>query len=89
MTSSAASSSLTAIVPISAATALPTVALRIVAVMKGPISRAMLTATMMPIWSCWPMRESSMPVWRATIMPMKSPTSRITCRTPTPPLYMW
>ena len=54
MTSRALNSSLTAMVPISAARALPTVALKMIAVINGPISRAMVTATTMPTWFCWP-----------------------------------
>ena len=60
------------------------VAARTTAVMKGPISRVMLAATMVPIWSCCPNLESSMPVCRDTIIPMKRPTSSTTCRLRTP-----
>ena len=65
-------------VPSSAASALPVVAARTIAVMKGPISRVMLAATMVPIWSSWPNFASSIPVCSATIIPMKRPTSSTT-----------
>ena len=48
----AESSSLTDIVPISAASPAPTVAARMIEAMNGPISRAIEAATIVPMLSC-------------------------------------
>ena len=78
-------SSETDIVASSAARAEPVVAARIVAVMKGPISRTIARETIVPIRSCWLQRASSSPVWRERIIPEKQPTRRTTWKTRTLP----
>jgi len=87
ITSNAVISSETFIVPISAAMAEPTIADRMIAVMKGPISRHIVIAASVPIWSPAPNFLSSMPLCRERIIPAKNATIRVTGSARTPTAY--
>ena len=76
--SSAAISSLTFIVPISAAIAEPTHAARLMPHANGPISLRSVSITAAPRYISWLKRLSSSPTWSARIMPMKSETTVMT-----------
>ncbi len=78
MISSASISSETFIVPSSAAMPAPTLAVRISAVMNGPISRHSPRPMIEAMRSVAPKRCSSMPVCSARIIPVKSATTSTT-----------
>ena len=76
--SSAATSSLTVIVPSSAAIAEPTHAARLIPHANGPISLSRVSITAAPRYISWLKRLSSSPTCSARIIPMKSETTVMT-----------
>jgi len=66
----------------------PTEAVRMMADIKGPISRVIEAMINCPMSACWPNWRISTPVWSARIMPVKTPTREHTSSVFTPAMYM-